>query len=159
MAKREAIRIDYPGDCISVNHYLGRRKDGGYYVKEDAKNWMTEFQWLLKRLHLETWQLPLEVTCSGYFKDERSAPDLSNLSKVIMDSIEELIGINDSNFRWHDGTRNIGCKETYLLITISEVLAKPLPQSTQSKSSGIEGKSSSLGRVKRKYAKKTTKKS
>ncbi len=120
MANHTVIKIDYPGDCISVNHYLGRRKDGGYYVKPETKVWKEELQWLFKRCHLEDYKLPLEVTCSGYFKDERSALDLSNLSKVILDSIEELLQINDSNFRWHDGERLVGYKEPYLLITISE---------------------------------------
>lgn len=118
---KETIKIDYPGSAISVNHYLGRRRDGGSYVKPDARVWMTEFQWLLKRCHLEDFKLPLHVTCSGYFKNENSAPDLSNLSKVILDSIEELIYVNDKDFRWHDGERIIGNKEPpYLLITISE---------------------------------------
>jgi len=120
MIKQEAIKIWYPGAIISVNHYLGRRKGGGYYVKQEARDWQEEFQWLLKRCHIEDYKLPLEVTCSGYFKDERSAPDLSNLSKVIMDSIEEVTGINDQAFRWRDGKRVIGVKEPYLVISIKE---------------------------------------
>lgn len=143
MAKHDVIKIGYPGAEISVNHYLGKRKDGGYYVKPETKAWKEEFQWLLKRCHLEDYELPLEVTCSGYFKDERSAPDLSNLSKVVMDSIEELTGINDKNMRWHDGTRNIGVKEPpYLLITISESKPTITTEATKSKSRGIKKKSS-----------------
>lgn len=120
MTRCDAIKIDYPGDCISVNHYLGRRKGGGYYVKQEAKDWIEEFQWLLKKCHLEEYKLPIEVTCSGYFKDERSAPDLCNLSKIIMDAIEELIEVDDKDFRWHDGMRIIGVKEPYLLIALKE---------------------------------------
>ncbi len=124
MVKQDIVTIDYPGSCISVNHYLGRRKGGGYYVKQEAKNWMEEFMWLLKPLHLEDYKLPLEVTCSGWFKDERSAPDLSNLSKIIMDSIEELTGINDKDFRWHDGQRVLMAHRKapppYLLIQVKE---------------------------------------
>ncbi len=118
--KREVVKMDYIGSCLSVNHYLGKRKGGGYYVKQETKDWKIAFQWLLKMVHLEEWILPLEVTCSAWFKDERSACDLSNLSKIIMDSIEELTGMNDKDFRWHDGTRNIGEKHPYLLITIRE---------------------------------------
>ena len=132
MARHETIRMDYPGDCISVNHYLGRRKGGGYYVKQEATDFKEELQWLLKRCHLEDYKLPLEVTCSGYFENERSAPDLSNLSKIIMDSIEELTGIDDSNYRWRDGTRIIDKKcKPYLLISIKEgtnVETKPKPR-------------------------------
>lgn len=123
--KSETVKIDYPGNCISVNHYLGRRRDGGYYIKPETKQFKEELQWLLKPLHLEDYKLPLTVTCSGYFKDERSAPDLSNLSKIIMDTIEELIGIDDSNYRWRDGTRNISKEGApYLLITIQEATSK-----------------------------------
>lgn len=118
--KQDIIKMPYPGNCISVNHYLGRRKGGGYYVLAETTAWKTEFQWLLKRCHLEDYKLPLEVTCSGWFKDERSAPDLSNLSKVILDSIQDLICINDKDFRWHDGDRNIGNPRPYLIITLAE---------------------------------------
>ena len=130
--KQDLIKIDYPGDCISVNHYLGRRRGGGYYVKQEARDWMEEFQWLLKRCHIVDYKLPLEIICSGYFKDERSAPDLSNLSKVILDSIEEVTGINDQAFRWRDGKRIIGVKEPFLLITIKEGDTKPISDALQS---------------------------
>ncbi len=118
--KQDTVKIHYPGSCISVNHYLGKRRGGGVYVKQETIDWKEELQWLLKRCHLEDYKLPLHVTCSGYFKDERSAPDLSNLSKIIMDSIESLTHINDNNFRWHDGERLAGYKEPYLLITFTE---------------------------------------
>ncbi len=151
--KHDAIKIHYPGSEISVNHYLGRRKGGGYYIKPEATEWKTEFQWLLKHCHLEDYRLPLEVTCSGWFKDERSAPDLSNLSKIIMDSIQELIHINDSNFRWHDGTRNIGVKEEpYLIIAFSE--RETPPDTLQSKSSVLNKQSSYNVLPKRKYIRK-----
>jgi len=122
MARHETIRMDYPGDCISVNHYLGRRKGGGYYVKQEATDFKEELQWLLKRCHLEDYKLPLEVTCSGYFKNERSAPDVHNLLKIIADSIQELTGIDDKNYHMYAGQRNIiGNREPpYLLITIKE---------------------------------------
>ncbi len=121
MARQEIIRMPYAGSCLSANHYLGRRKGGGYYIKPETKAWKEEFQWLLQHCHIEDYKLPIEVTCSGYFKNERSAPDLSNLSKVILDSIEELTKMNDKDFRWHDGKRVIdkGCNP-YLLITIKE---------------------------------------
>ncbi len=163
MAKHDVIKIGYPGAEISVNHYLGKRKDGGYYVKPETKAWKEEFQWLLKRCHLEDYELPLEVTCSGYFKDERSAPDLSNLSKVVMDSIEELTGINDKNMRWHDGQRvllaHIKAEDPYLLINISETTTTLAPEATKSKSDGDKVLGKGLSIPKRKYAKKSNKKS
>jgi len=112
------IKVEYPGSVISVNHYQGRRKGGGTYTKQGARDFMEEIGWMIKHLHIEDWKLPLQVYCSGYFKDERSAPDLSNLSKCVLDAIQEVTGYNDKNFRWHDGKREIGFKEPYLLITI-----------------------------------------
>ncbi len=137
--KRDSVQIDYPGAEISVNHYLGRRKDGGYYIKPETVVFKTELQWLLKHCHLEDYTLPLEVSCSGWFKNERSAPDLSNLSKIINDSIEELTGINDKFIHWHDGKRIIGEKHPYLIITISESpqVASSVP--TKLKSDRVKG--------------------
>ena len=141
MSMKDAIKIPYPGSCISVNHYLGRKIKGGYYVKPEAKAFKEELQWYLKHCHIEDYTLPLEVTCSGWFKNERAAPDLSNLSKVILDAIQELTGWNDKDFRWRDGERTIGVKEPpYLLITIHGSEPQPLPEATESKSSGVKDK-------------------
>ena len=117
-----AIKMDYIGKVLSVNHYLGRRKGGGFYKKQAVKDWEEEFGWLLKRMHLEDWRLPLSVRCDGVFKDERSAPDLSNLSKVILDTIQAISGHNDKDFRWVDGARTMGEKNPHLLITITEAV-------------------------------------
>ena len=111
----------YPGAVISVNHYRGRRRDGGEYVKAEARAWMDALGWEIKPFHIESWRLPLSVTCSGFFRDHRSAPDLSNISKVTLDSIQEVTGIDDKNFRWHDGERVIDpAREPELTIIIQE---------------------------------------
>ncbi len=112
------IEMPYPGDVISVNHYLGRRRDGGVYVKAEAKAWMDHFGWLIKSEHIEEWDLPLTVKCDGRFQNQRSQPDLSNLSKCILDAIEETTGINDVNMRWQDGQVTYG--EPTLWITVEE---------------------------------------
>ena len=118
--RKETIIMPYIGD-LSVNHRLGKRKGGGYYVKQSVKNWNEEFGWKIKGLHIGEWRLPISVKCDGVFKDERSAPDLSNLSKTILDAIEDTCGVNDKNYRWYDGYRVINNKEKpYLLITIGE---------------------------------------
>ena len=116
--RTEVIRMPYIGG-LSVNHRLGRRKDGGYYLKKAVKDWNEEFGWLLKKLHLEDWRLPLQVKCDGVFKNLRSAPDLNNLVKIT-DVIQEISGINDKDMRWVDGTRKIKAEEPHLLITIKE---------------------------------------
>ncbi len=120
--RSETVKLRYPGKEISVNHYQGRRKGGGYYVKQEAKDFMVELGWLLKTTHIEDWTMPISVTCSGRFKDKNNTPDLSNLSKVILDAIEELTGINDQNYRWHDGTITWSKdEEPELTITVQEI--------------------------------------
>jgi len=134
MARREAIRIPYPGSVISVNHYQGRRRDGGTYIKPEAQAWMTELGWVAKLLHLDDWELPLHITCDGFFRNERAAPDLSNLAKCALDAIEEVCNHNDKDFRWHDGKRVIGVKEApYLLLTISEQPPSSMPSKSVSR--------------------------
>jgi hypothetical protein len=82
---------------------------------------MEELGWLLKTAHIEDWTMPISVTCSGLFKDKNNTPDLSNLSKCILDGIEELTGINDQNFRWHDGAIWWNkAEEPMLTITVKE---------------------------------------
>ena len=115
-----AIYMDYMKD-LSVNHYLGRNRVGQYFVKRHVRQWMEELGWEVKFYHLEDWKLPLQVECSGTFRDRRSTPDLSNLSKVTLDAIEEATGINDQNMRWHDGTITIDkTVNPYLTIIIKE---------------------------------------
>ena len=120
MASKSAIiRMPYLGD-LSVNHRLGKRKGGGYYVKASVRQWNEEFGWKIKPLHIEEWRLPISVKCDGVFKDQRSAPDLNNLIKIL-DVIEEVSGVNDKNMRWEDGSRLIDKHEKpSLTITIKE---------------------------------------
>lgn len=116
------VEMFYPGAVISCNHYLGRRKKhSGFYVREEAQAWKDELGWQIKTSHIEEWKLPLTVTCDGQFKDKRSQPDLSNLSKVVLDAIEETTGVNDVNYRWRDGDITIDkTADPILLITIEE---------------------------------------
>jgi len=109
--------MPYIGKVLSVNHY---KHAGGQYTKKEVLAWMEELGWLIKGSHIEEWDLPLEVRCDGTFKDKRNQPDLSNLSKVILDAIEETTGVNDRDMRWRDGDVNYG--EPGLLITIKELL-------------------------------------
>jgi len=121
------IEMPYIGSCITVNHYLGKRKSHyGFYVKGETQAWKDELGWKIKSAHIEDWRLPLKVRCSGQFRDKRSQPDLSNLSKVILDAIEETTGVNDSNFRWRDGDITIDkTADPILLITIEETTRTP----------------------------------
>lgn len=113
--RKIVVSMDYPGDVISVNHY---KYAGGIYTKPEAKAWMDELGWRIKVNHIEEWRQPLKVRCDGRFKNKASQPDLSNLSKIIMDAIEETTGVNDRNMRWQDGDVEYGLPT--LWITISE---------------------------------------
>ena len=114
--RKAVIEISYPGAVISCNHY---KYKGGIYTKPEAKAWMDEFGWTVKTLHLDDWKLPLHVTCSARFKNKVCQPDLSNLAKCTLDSIEEVTAINDREMRWHDGTVEYG-EPAVLWITIKE---------------------------------------
>ena len=94
-----AIQMPYIGKVLSVNHYKYR----GRYTKREVRDWMEELGWMLKSYHIEDWRLPLTVICDGEFRDKRSQPDLSNLSKVILDAIQGATTINDRDLRWRDG--------------------------------------------------------
>ncbi len=103
---------------LSVNHYKGRRRDGGEYVKKPVAKWMEDMGWILKPYHLEDWKLPLTVRCDIVQSDKRTR-DISNYSKVVLDAIEDLTGINDTNYRWVDGDPSYG-EHAELVLTISE---------------------------------------
>ena len=109
------IEILYPGSIISVNHYKYK-----YYTKKGARDFMEELGWLVKPHHIEEWKLPITVRCSGFFTDKRSTPDLSNLSKCILDSLEEVSGVNDRFMRWQDGDINYTEDDPKLVIEIKE---------------------------------------
>jgi Holliday junction resolvase RusA-like endonuclease len=100
-----AVKIPYLGAVLSVNHY----KIKGRFTRPEVKRWMNDLAWSIQEYRVD-WskvKLPLDVTCSGTFKDNRY-PDLSNLAKVTLDSIQSATGINDKYFRWHDGTVTVG---------------------------------------------------
>jgi Holliday junction resolvase RusA-like endonuclease len=97
-ARHGIIKVPYIGSVLSVNHYKW-----GHYTKKEVKEWMRDLGWEVKTLHLDTWKLPITITCDGYFKFKNKYPDLSNLAKCTLDAIEDGSGINDKNFKWHDG--------------------------------------------------------
>lgn len=112
------VEMPYIGGCLSENKFRGRRRDGMLYVKRETRDWMEELGWKIKTAHIEEWELPLTVKCDGRFKNTHRQPDLSNLSKVILDAIEETTGVNDRDMRWQDGEVSYG--EPTLWITITE---------------------------------------
>jgi len=112
-ARTITIEMQYIGAVLSVNHYKFR-----YYTKPETKAWMEALGWQIKGAHIEDWKLPLTVRCDGRFTNKRSQPDLSNLSKVVLDAIQEATGVDDRDMRWQDGNVTYGTPT--LFITISE---------------------------------------
>ncbi len=141
--RREQIKMPYIGSSLSVNHRLGKRRDGGYYIKPEVKEWEEEYMWLLKKLHLEDWALPLEVTCSATFTSEHRACDLVNFQKCVLDPIQKVSGVNDKNMRWRDGERKIDKKQSpHLLITISERTVLKVPPGAPERKNRLSNKES-----------------
>jgi len=102
---------------LSVNHYLIKAKHGVFKRKE-VKDWQDELGWKVKPAHIEDWKRPLKVTCDLVQNDNRTR-DLSNFSKVILDALQEVSTVNDSEMRWHDGVIFKGFVPR-LIITIEE---------------------------------------
>ena len=103
---------------LSCNHYKGRRRDGGEFVKKPIKDWQETLGWLLKPYHLEDWNLPLTVRCD-VVQDDKRVRDVHNYFKVVCDAIEELLGINDTNYKTEAGVPTFG-EHAELVITIKE---------------------------------------
>ena len=121
MTREATVEIEYIGKELSVNHYLGRGKRGGFYVKPEVVAWKAELGWTVKELVLDEWKLPLKIIVSGEFKDKRSCPDIHNLLKIICDSIEEVTNLNDRDFRTETSEPKItGTLKPVLWIKIEE---------------------------------------
>lgn len=120
--KRITVEMPYIGSCLSNNHYKGRRRDGGEFVRKETREWMQDLGWLIKTSHIEAWHLPLQVRCDArfdYYADKRRVCDISNFCKVVLDAIEEVSGVNDRSMRWQDGEVSYG-EPALLTITITE---------------------------------------
>jgi len=94
------IPIYYPGSVISVNHY---KYSGGRYTKPEARQWMDTLA-CFAYMELKDYKvtMPVQIGLSARFKDNRSVCDLNNLHKLVADSLEMALGINDKHFRFHD---------------------------------------------------------
>ena len=115
--RSRTVEVYYtPG--ISVNHYRGRRADGRDFVRGDVQTWKDALGWLIKCSHIEDWNLPLTVSCKAIFPDRRRR-DSSNLSKCVLDAIQEVTGIDDSHMLWRDETPEVGA-DARLILTITE---------------------------------------
>ena len=115
---RIAVQMPYIGKCLSVNHY----KPDGRHTLPEAKEWMGVLRILVDyKLHKHEWQVKLPVTIylHGKFKDGRSVTDLSNLHKVIGDSLKKSDRFpDDKEFNFSDEGYEVGCSDPVLIIGI-----------------------------------------
>ena len=114
--QKVSVSIPYIGKDLSVNHcYTGRQRT---MVKTHVRRWQMILEHMVRGNILKPMPGIWHVRCDGYFKDGRSAPDLSNLAKVSLDAIAVALEMDDKDLRWHDGARCFGEREPTLEFTI-----------------------------------------
>lgn len=119
--KEVLVSMPYIGAVLSVNHFKIR----GRFTRRETKDWMMVLSERIrmqsyKQYKRQKWQTPLEVIVSARFENKRSSPDLHNLAKVILDSVEAATGVNDKEIRYRDGNVIYG-KDPELYITVREI--------------------------------------
>jgi Endodeoxyribonuclease RusA len=118
--RHETFKIAYPGSVISENHAFGRNGKQTF-MKPEARDWQNDLIFLLSRCDIKDWQLPIKVKISGVFKNQRESCDLQNL-KIVYDSIQKVIGIDDRNFHTETEPPVIDkTQEPHLMIIITEI--------------------------------------
>jgi len=106
------IKMPYIGGILTDNSYKNSKRGTRPVVK-----------WWMRVLELETKTLGIPllgcyvIDVFGEFKNE-SRPDIPNLFKVISDSIERGLGVNDKYFRVRDAGYSVGHLKQQIIITI-----------------------------------------
>lgn len=118
--RHTTIKMPYPGCVITENHYLGRNGKASY-IKPGAKEWAQDLIFLINRCGIKDWKLPLKITVSGVFKNDRERCDLHNL-KILYDSIQKATGLNDKDYHTETIPGTIDkTVEPFILIKIEEI--------------------------------------
>ena len=113
-----AVEMKYLGGVLSVNRYKW-----GVFTRPEVRQWMDELAFIIRAMVNSQglkFDVPLKVQVDGIFKDKRATPDISNCVKVIADSVEDGVGINDRDFVVTTGEPQIG-EEAKLIITIGGI--------------------------------------
>ena len=119
--KRHAlIKMEYIGCVIAENNCyegFGRTR----HMKSEAREWQNDLIKEIQCCHILDWRLPLKVTISGVFKNDRERPDIHNL-KIVHDGIQKATGLNDKNFHTETIPGVIyKTQRPHILITITEI--------------------------------------
>jgi hypothetical protein len=93
------VYMDYPGCYISEDHCYNRNGKKTF-MKPEAREWQEELILKLNQAGVSDYKLPISVTLTGNFKNERESIDIHNL-KIVYDSIQKVTGINDRKFETH----------------------------------------------------------
>jgi hypothetical protein len=111
------IKIPYIGGVLSDNSYKFLNKA----TKPIVTIWKRELAQKAEALNVPKAE-SYEIRLFGRFTDERR-PDLSNLHKVIGDSLKKThqwlgLGVDDKLFRFVDEGYDLGVMESELVITV-----------------------------------------
>jgi hypothetical protein len=94
--RHTTIKMEYIGCVIAENNcYEGFGKTR--HMKSEAREWQNDLIKEIQCCHILDWRLPLKITISGVFKNDRERPDIHNL-KIVHDGIQKATGLNDKNF-------------------------------------------------------------
>jgi len=126
VGQRMVIEMRYIGKNLSVNHYKWK----GRFTKPEVQVWMEDLASIIQiaaghnrtMLKQHDFVPPISVRIDGFFRDKRH-PDLSNLNKVVLDAVQQGLGINDKHFRAQDGYVAVAKEHTQpsLRITIEQI--------------------------------------
>jgi len=106
------ITIDYIGGVLSDNNFKFQTRG----TKPFVRMWMRELEDKVRIANIPQVG-KYTIIISGFFTDERR-PDLSNLHKVIGDSIKKGLSVDDKYFSYRDGEVKLGYVDPYLEIII-----------------------------------------
>lgn len=85
-------------------------------TKPHVRTWMASLATLVQRASIPT-HASYVIGVRGHFRDERR-PDIPNLFKVILDSVQSGLGVNDKYFTARDDGYETGHLVPTLVITI-----------------------------------------
>lgn len=114
------VTMKYIGRILSVNYYRTQnRYTGGLVIRHKVERWMEDLAWVVEfELGKKPPKPPIKILVEGYFKDNRSVPDLANLHYVIGNAVQNGLSINDREFRFQDGDVKVGLHEPVIKITV-----------------------------------------
>ena len=88
-----SLTLPYPP---TVNHYYGRTKFGGVYIKPKGKTYRREVSVLMANQKLKPISGPLKVVIEVFPPDKRKR-DSDNLNKALLDALQHGGAYNDDS--------------------------------------------------------------